>query len=80
MPRIEGADVKSLPFLMRLIFNKVREIFGKDLTPSKVKARVPRSFWASFALDYIWSNSKGVPARLRTLVYLRTASRVGCQF
>lgn len=80
MARITGVEPSNLPFLMRFVFDKVRKIFGKDLTPSKVKARVPRAFWASFALDYIWSNSTGVPSRLRTLLYLRTASRVGCQF
>lgn len=80
MARLAGLEPEQLPFLMRLIFGRVRKMFGKDLTPSKIKARVPRAYWAAFALDYIWSNSKAVPARLRTLCYLRTAARVGCQF
>ncbi len=43
--RIAGVDPEHASFLMRLVFGKVRKLFGKDLTPQKIQARVPRVFW-----------------------------------
>ena len=46
MARVEGVDPKQTSFLMRQVFNKVRKLVGRDLTPQKITARVPRVFWA----------------------------------
>lgn len=42
MARIEGIDPNKTSFLMRQVFRSVRKIFGKNLTPQKIQARVPR--------------------------------------
>jgi hypothetical protein len=65
---------------MRQVFKKVRKVLGRDLTPQKIVARVPRVFW-SFALpEWLLGEKAKIPQRLRSLIMLRTAVRVGCPF
>ncbi len=80
MSRIAGVDPGHASFLMRLVFKKVRKLFGKDLTPQRIQARVPRVFWASTILEVLLGQKAKVPLRLRSIVQLRTAARVGCPF
>ena len=80
MARIQGIDPQNAPFFMRQVFNKVRKMLGRDLTPQKISARVPRLFWFSVLGEWLLGQRARVPARLRALVSLRTAVRVGCPF
>ncbi|HWG58410.1 MAG TPA: hypothetical protein VN661_05120 [Candidatus Acidoferrales bacterium] len=80
MARIEGVDPKRTSFLMRLVFKKVRKTAGRDMTPLKISARVPRVFWAGSLMELLLGQKAKVPQRLRALVLLRTAERVGCPF
>jgi hypothetical protein len=80
MARIEGIDPKQTSFLMRWIFSKVRAIFGKDLTPQKISARVPRVFWVNAINEWLLGQKAKVPLRQGSIGQLRTAVRVGCPF
>ena len=80
MARVEGVDPKQTSFLMRQVFKKVRKILGRDLTPQKIQARVPRVFWVTVLTEWLLGQKARVPQRLRSLVLLRTAVRVGCPF
>lgn len=80
MARIEGIDPNRTSFLMRQVFRKVRKILGRDLTPQKISARVPRVFWVYAIAEWLLGEKTRVPPRLRSLVMLRTAARVGCPF
>jgi hypothetical protein len=80
MARVEGLDPKKASFLMRLVFNQVHKIFGKDLTPQKIAARVPRVFWLNVLNEWLLGQKAKVPLRQRSIVQLRTAARVGCPF
>ena len=80
MARIEGVDPKRTPFLMRQVFHKVRKMLGRDLTPMKISARVPRVFWTTILTEWLLGQKAKVPQRLRALVLLRTAVRAGCPF
>jgi hypothetical protein len=80
MARVEGVDPKKTPFLMRHVFRKVHKILGRDLTPQKIQARVPRVFWVGVLAEYLLGQKAKVPQRLRLLLTLRTAVRVGCPF
>jgi hypothetical protein len=80
MARIEGADPKQTSFAMRQVFKKVRTILGRDLTPQKIAARVPRVFWAFALTEWLLGQKAQIPQRLRSLLMLRTAVRVGCPF
>ena len=80
MARIEGIDPKQRSFLMRQVFRKVRKMLGRDLTPQKIAARVPRVFWVNALAEWLLGQKAKIPQRLRSLVMLRTAVRVGCPF
>jgi len=80
MARLEGAEPKQMSFLMRQVFRKVRKMLGRDLTPQKIQARVPRLFWFNVLGQWLLGDKAKVPARLRALVTLRTAVPVGCPF
>ncbi|HKD92911.1 MAG TPA: hypothetical protein VKB56_13455 [Terriglobales bacterium] len=80
MARIAGVDPQNTPFLMRQVFNKVRKTVGRDLTPQKITARVPRVFWVNILMEWLLGQKARVPQRLRSLIMLRTAVRVGCPF
>jgi hypothetical protein len=78
--RIEGIDPKQTSFLMRQVFRKIRKMLGRDLTPQKIIARVPRVFWVNALMEWLLGQKAKVPQRLRMLLTLRTAVRVGCPF
>jgi hypothetical protein len=80
MARVEGIDPKQTSFFMRQVFKKVRSVVGRDLTPQKIQARVPRLFWFGILGEWLLGQKAKVAARLRALVVLRTAVRVGCPF
>jgi len=65
---------------MRQVFGKVRKVLGRDLTPQKIQARVPRVFWYGVLAEWLLGRKAAVPQRLRMLLSLRTAERVGCPF
>lgn len=80
MARIEGVDPKQTSIPMRQVFRKVRKMVGRDLTPQKIQARVPRVFWVNVLTEWLLGQRAKVRQRLRSLVLLRTAARVGCPF
>ncbi|HKW16651.1 MAG TPA: hypothetical protein VJO35_04005 [Terriglobales bacterium] len=80
MARVEGVDPKQTSFLMRQVFKKVRKELGRDLTPQKIAARVPRVFWVGVLPEWLLGQKARVPQRLRSIILLRTAVRVGCPF
>lgn len=80
MARVEGVDPTKTPFLMRQVFKKVRKALGRDLTPQKITARVPRVFWSFTIPEWLLGQKAKIPLRQRSVIMLRTAVRVGCPF
>jgi hypothetical protein len=80
MARIEGVDPAKTSFAMRYVFKQVRKMLGRDLTPQKIAARVPRVFWVTAIMSWLLDQKAKVPQRQRMLLTLRTATRVGCPF
>jgi hypothetical protein len=80
MTRVEGIDPKQAPFFMRRVFARLHKALGRDLTPLKIEARVPRVFWVAILTDWLLGSKAKVPLRQRSLLLLRTAARVGCPF
>src|ERR1700741_3794184 len=77
MARIEGIDPRQTSFLMRQVFKKVRKMLGRDLTPQKIAARVPRVFWVNALAEWLIGQKAAVPQRLRMLIVVGTAVRGG---
>jgi hypothetical protein len=75
-----GVEPAQTSFLMRQVFRKVRKVVGRDLTPMKISARVPRVFWVNNLMEWLLGQKAKVPQRWRAIVLLRTAARVGCPF
>jgi len=80
MARIERIEPSQTSFLMRQVFKKVRKILGRDLTPQRITARVPRVFWADVVGEWLVGQKAAVSHRQQMLLTLRTAVRVGCPF
>lgn len=80
MARIEGVDTQETSFVMRQVFKKVRKMLGRDLTPQKIQARVPRVYWLNIVAEWLLGQKAAVPQRQRMLLTIRTAVRVGCPF
>jgi hypothetical protein len=80
MARVEGVDPKQTSFFMRQVFKKVRKVLGRDLTPQKIMARVPRLFWFNIGGEWLLGEKAKIPHRQRSIMTLRTAVRVGCPF
>jgi hypothetical protein len=80
--KIDRELVKDLvrAFFMRQVFKKVRKMLGRDLTPQKIAARVPRVFWVNALGEWLLGQKAAVPQRQRMLLTLRAAVRVGCPF
>ena len=80
MSRITGLEKEQASWLVKPVYNIVRKMFGKDLTPIKVQARRPGILWASNFLGLAVDKSKLLRRRMHVLVQLRTAQCVGCPF
>ena len=80
MARVQGVEPHTTSFLMRQVFRQIRKVFGKDLTPNKIQARVPRVFGVNVIMEVLLGQKAKVPLRQRSIVQLRTAARVGCPF
>ncbi len=80
MSRIRGLEKKEAALVVKPLYDIVRKMFGKDLTPIKVQARRPGILWASSSLGLAIEKSKLVPQRIHLLVNLRTAQCIGCPF
>jgi hypothetical protein len=80
MARITGLEPSETSVVMRLVFSRIRKVLGKDLTPYKIQARVPRVFWISIFTEMLLGQKAKVSRRYRSIVQLRTAARVGCPF
>lgn len=80
MSRLAGIQPETTSFLMRQVFSRVRKMLGKDLTPHKIQARVPRVFWVGVITELLLGQKAKVSRRQRSIVQLRTAALVGCPF
>jgi hypothetical protein len=65
MGRVEGIDPGQTSFFLRQVFKKVRKMLGRDLTPQKIAARVPRVFWINSLAEWLLGQKAAVPQRQR---------------
>ncbi|HTT22677.1 MAG TPA: hypothetical protein VMG82_27355 [Candidatus Sulfotelmatobacter sp.] len=80
MARVEGINPPKASFPMRQVLKQVRKMLGRDFTPQKISARVPRVFWVNALAEWLLGQKAAVPQRERMLLMLRTGVRIGCPF
>lgn len=80
MPRIQPLERQEARWSVRWMYGAVKRRFGKELTSLKVQARVPGILWASSLMSRFLDRKRHVRHRLKSLVGIRTAARVGCPF
>jgi alkylhydroperoxidase family enzyme len=78
MSRLEPSKPRSL--FARIVFFFTRRMLGKVPTPMRVTAHNPKIFKGMAQMELAQKGAKSLPPRLRTLVGLRVATRVGCLF
>ena len=78
--RIEGLEKGDAPLLARPLYSITPRMFGKVLTPIKVKARRPLVAWLDGLFGLAVEKSGKVEPRLHVLVQLRAAQIVECPF
>jgi hypothetical protein len=79
MARIAGLEKSQAPWHLRWFYRTIRKMFGKDLTPVRIQARVPGIVWAGILVEAALRKRR-VSLRLSQLAVVRTAARVGCPF
>jgi len=86
MPRMEGLEPRDASFLTRVIYSMVRRKMGKLVgqnrlvEPIKIMAHHPRVLRAVGQMEMAQEGATTVPATLKSLAQIRTASLVGCPF
>jgi len=80
MPRIKPLERTEARWSIRWIYGAAKRRYGKELGPLKVQARIPGILWASSIMSHFLDRRHYAPHRLKALVSIRTAARVGCPF
>jgi hypothetical protein len=84
MPRITGADPRAQSLLAglwtRLVYWLVRRRLGRVPSATTVAAHHPGVLWGSLNMTVVLDGERRVPAALKTLAQVRTATLIGCPF
>jgi hypothetical protein len=80
MARVVGVEKQNAPWHLRWFYGAMRKMFGKDLTPVKIKMRRPALMWGDIAMQMALDRKRRVSLRYSQLAVVRTAARVGCPF
>ena len=78
--RIKGIDPNHPPELLRSLFQRSQERYGRVITPTLVMAHRPEILLATAKLGQAIGASNVVEGRLKTMVSVRAAQMVGCPF
>lgn len=80
MARMTGVERSQAPWHLRWFYRVTRKMFGRELTPVKIQARVPRVVWAAILFEACLSGRRRVSLRHLQLAKIRAAARIGCPF
>ena len=78
MSRLTPSNPRGL--LARIVFFFTRRMLGKVPTPMRVTAHNPKIFKGMVQMELAQKKASSVSPRIRALVGLRVATRVGCVF
>jgi AhpD family alkylhydroperoxidase len=80
MARIPGIPRADAPEDVRRVYDWAEKTFGKPLEPLMVVAHHPALFRTYVAFEMGLETADLLPARLKELVQLKAAARIGCPF
>jgi AhpD family alkylhydroperoxidase len=80
MARIAGISRADAPEEMRRVYDWAEETFGKQIEPLTIMAHTPEIFRANVAFETGIESTHRLPTRVRELVQLKAAARIGCPF
>ena len=66
--------------VIRFVFSRVRKMYGRVPSPSRLMARNPRVFWANFLIELGMRRMDQLPPRTRALVQVKASQVIGCRF
>jgi len=78
--RIKGIDPSNPPDLVKPVFQRSRESYGRVITPALVMGHRPEILLADARLGQAISASSVVEPRLKRLATTRAAQMIGCPF
>ena len=78
--RIEGLEASEAPALARPLYWLVKKVYGKVITPVKVRSRRPKILMAEGILDKAIHKKSDIGQRILTLAEFRVAQIVECPF
>lgn len=80
MARIAGVARSEASAEVRRVYDWAEHTFGKPLEPLMVLAHHPELFRAYVAFERGVESARRLPGRVRSLVELKVAARIGCPF
>jgi hypothetical protein len=78
--RLKGIDADSPPELVRPIFDRSRQRYGRVISPSLLMAHRPEILLAAAGLGGAIDGSRVVEPRLKVIASVRAAQMIGCPF
>jgi hypothetical protein len=78
--RIKGLEINEVPIFARPIYWACKKLYGKVITPIKVRSRRPKILYAEGILDKAIHSKSKVGHRILTLAELRVAQIIECPF
>lgn len=80
MARIAGVAPERASLFTRLVYWMVRRRLKRVVEPFQIAAHHPTLFRANLGMERAQLKARAVDARLKALVSLKTAMRIGCPF
>ncbi len=78
--RVKGIDPDNPPQLIKPIFDRSRERYGRVINPNLVMGHRPEILLAAFGLGRAIDGSDTVAPHLKIIASLRAAQMIGCPF
>jgi len=76
--RLQGVTDTRAGWIARALFWFTRRKLGREWEPLRVAAHNPAVLGAVVGFEGSWTRASRLPARLRTLVSIKTSALVGC--
>ncbi|MFK7894967.1 MAG: hypothetical protein AB8G23_03975 [Myxococcota bacterium] len=80
MARIDGVEDQDANLIQRFVFRTAAKKLGAVPAPLRIMAKSRNTMFAAGGFEMGIERAQSVPASLKTLACLKTASMIGCLF